>query len=177
MKLKFIKRDDFVNYKKCSMFLGTTSCDRKCCKENNLPCSTCQNYPWSNNSIKQFKDEIIIDMYLKDGLEESIVLGGLEPMLQFQELISFIDKFRKVSEDDIVIYTGYYKTELEKEIEILKKYKNIIIKFGRYIPNRKSKIDLTYPKFETNMKLTDSSPTNHIKLIHFFNNHYSRLLL
>ena len=45
MKLKFIKRDDFVNYKKCSMFLGTTSCDWKCCKENNLPCSTCQNYP------------------------------------------------------------------------------------------------------------------------------------
>ena len=80
-------------------------------------------------------------MYLKDGLEESIVFGGLEPMLQFQELISFIDKFRKISEDDIVIYTGYYKTEVEKEIEILKKYKNIIIKFGRYIPNRKSRYD------------------------------------
>lgn len=141
MKLKFIKRDDFVNYKKCSMFLGTTSCDWKCCKENNLSCSTCQNYSWFNNPIKQFKDEIIIDMYLKDGLEESIVFGGLEPMLQFQELISFIDKFRKVSDDDIVIYTGYYKTEIEKEIKILKKYKNIIIKFGRYIPNRKSKYD------------------------------------
>lgn len=80
-------------------------------------------------------------MYLDDGLEEAIVFGGLEPMLQFQELVSFIDKFRKVSEDDIVIYTGYYKTEIEKEIEILKKYKNIIIKFGRYIPNRKSKYD------------------------------------
>lgn len=141
MKLKFIKRDDFVNYKKCSMFLGATSCDWKCCKENNLPCSTCQNYSWFNNPIKQFKDELIIDMYLKDGLEESIVFGGLEPMLQFQELVSFIDKFRKVSEDDIVIYTGYYKTEIEKEIKILKKYKNIIIKFGRYIPNRKSKYD------------------------------------
>lgn len=141
MKLKFIKRDDFVNYKKCSMFLGTTSCDWKCCKESNIPCSICQNYPWSNNPIKQFKDEIIIDMYLKDGLEESIVFGGLEPMLQFQELVSFIDKFRKVSNDDIVIYTGYYKIEIEKEIEVLKKYKNIIIKFGRYIPNRKSKYD------------------------------------
>lgn len=141
MKLKFIKRDDFVNYKKCSMFLGTTSCDWKCCKENNLPCSTCQNYPWSNNPIKEFDNKDIISMYLKDGLEESIVFGGLEPMLQFQELVSFIDKFRKVSEDDIVIYTGYYKTELEKEIKILKKYKNIIIKFGRYVPNRKSKYD------------------------------------
>ena len=80
-------------------------------------------------------------MYLKDGLEESIVFGGLEPMLQFQELISFIDKFRNISNDDIVIYTGYYKTEIEKEIDILKKYKNIIIKFGRYIPNRQSRYD------------------------------------
>ena len=141
MKLKFIKRDDFVNYKKCSMFLGTTSCDWKCCKESNIPCSICQNYPWSNNPIKEFNNKDIINMYLKDGLEESIVFGGLEPMLQFQELVSFIDKFRKVSEDDIVIYTGYYKTEIEKEIEILKKYKNIIIKFGRYIPNRKNRYD------------------------------------
>ena len=62
-------------------------------------------------------------------------------MLQFQELISFIDKFRKISNDDIVIYTGYYKIEIEKEIEILKKYKNIIIKFGRYIPNRPNRYD------------------------------------
>lgn len=141
MKLKFIKRDDFVNYKKCSMFLGTTSCDWKCCKESNIPCSICQNYPWSNNPIKEFNNKDIINMYLKDGLEESIIFGGLEPMLQFQELVSFIDEFRKVSEDDIVIYTGYYKAEIKKEIEILKKYKNIIIKFGRYIPNRNSRYD------------------------------------
>ena len=141
MKLKFIKRDDFVNYKKCSMFLGTTSCNWKCCKESNIPCSVCQNYPWSNNPIKEFDNKDIINMYLKDGLEESIVFGGLEPMLQFQELVSFIDEFRKISEDDIVIYTGYYESEIEKEIEVLKKYKNIIIKFGRYIPNRNSRYD------------------------------------
>ena len=141
MKLKFIKRDDFVNYKKCSMFLGTTSCNWKCCKESNIPCSVCQNYPWSNNPIKEFDNKDIINMYLKDGLEESIVFGGLEPMLQFQELVSFIDEFRKVSEDDIVIYTGYYESEIEKEIEILKNYKNIIIKFGRYIPNRNNRYD------------------------------------
>lgn len=80
-------------------------------------------------------------MYLNDGLEESIVFGGLEPLLQFNELVSLISKFREKTEDDIVIYTGYYPSEIEKEIEILKKYKNIIIKFGRYIPNRKSRYD------------------------------------
>ena len=141
MKLKFIKRDDFVNYKKCSMFLGTISCDWKCCKENNLPCSICQNYPWSNNPVKEFNNEDIINMYLSDGLEESVVFGGLEPFLQFQELLSFISDFRKVSDDDIVIYTGYYPSEIEKELELLKTFSNIIIKFGRYIPDRPGRYD------------------------------------
>ena len=141
MRLKFIKRDDFVNYKKCSMFLGVTSCDWKCCKENSLPCSICQNYSWSNNPIKEIKDEDIVSMYLDDGLEEAIVFGGLEPLLQFNELVSLISKFRKKTEDDIVIYTGYYPSEVEKEINILKKFSNIIVKFGRYIPNRPDRYD------------------------------------
>ena len=141
MKLKFIKRDDFVNYRKCSMFLGTISCDWKCCKESNLPCSICQNYPWSNNPIKEFDNKDIINMYLKDGLEESIVFGGLEPILQFQEIVLFISEFRKVSEDDIVIYTGYYKEEIKEQINILKNYPNIIIKYGRYIPNMEERFD------------------------------------
>lgn len=141
MRLKFIKRDDFVNYKKCSMFLGVISCDWKCCKENKISCTTCQNYSWSNNPIKDISNKDIINMYQQDELEESIVFGGLEPFLQFQELLSFISDFRKVSDDDIVIYTGYYPSEIEKEITILKKFSNIIIKFGRYIPNRPSRYD------------------------------------
>ena len=141
MRLKFIKRDDFINYKKCSMFLGTTSCDWKCCKESNLPCSICQNYSWSNNPIKDISNKDIINMYQQDELEESIVFGGLEPFLQFEELIAFISEFRKVSNDDVVIYTGYYPSEIEREIDVLKKFKNIIIKFGRYISNRESKYD------------------------------------
>lgn len=80
-------------------------------------------------------------MYLNDGLEESIVFGGLEPLLQFNELVSLISKFREKTEDDIVIYTGYYPSEIEKEINILKKFSNIIIKFGRYIPNRCTRYD------------------------------------
>ena len=143
MKLKFIKRDDFVNYKKCSMFLGTSYCDWKCCKELNLPCSICQNNAWSNNPIKEISNKEIIDMYLSDGLEESIVIGGLEPFLQFEELMSFISTFRKSSNDDIVIYTGYYKTEVEDKVKLLQKFPNIIIKFGRYMPNRKNIFDDT----------------------------------
>ena len=43
--------------------------------------------------------------------------------------------------DDIVIYTGYNLNEIEDKVNILKNYKNIIIKFGRFIPNNKIHYD------------------------------------
>jgi len=141
MRLKFIKDDDFVNYKKCSLFLGTISCTWKCCKEANLPCSICQNYPWSNNEIKEYTDDFIISRYLADPLTKSIVFGGLEPMDQFKELCEFISKFRLLSDDDIVIYTGYNKDEIADEVEVLSTFPNIIIKFGRFVPNSAARFD------------------------------------
>ena len=42
---------------------------------------------------------------------------------------------------DIVIYTGYYKEEIADKIALLSKYKNIIIKYGRYIPNQEKHYD------------------------------------
>ena len=35
----------------------------------------------------------------------------------------------------MVIYTGYYPQEIEEQVKALSSYKNIIIKFGRYVPN------------------------------------------
>lgn len=141
MRLKFIKDDDFVNYKKCSLFLGTISCTWKCCKEANLPCSICQNYPWSNNEIKEYTDDFIISRYLADPLTQAIVFGGLEPMDQFKELCDFIFKFRLLSNDDIVIYTGYNKNEIADEVAVLTTFPNIIIKFGRFVPNSTARFD------------------------------------
>ena len=64
-----------------------------------------------------------------------------EPLLQFNELLSYISYLRRYTLDDIVIYTGYYKHEILQEVNILSQYKNIIVKFGRYIPNQKSIYD------------------------------------
>ena len=50
-------------------------------------------------------------------------------MLQFEEVLEFIKQFRKYSNDDIVIYTGYYPEEIQDKIKELIQYKNIIIKF------------------------------------------------
>jgi hypothetical protein len=46
-------------------------------------------------------------------------------------------------DDDVVIYTGYTKEELtEKQyLELLKEFGNLVIKYGRYLPNNKRHYD------------------------------------
>ena len=52
-----------------------------------------------------------------------------------------IHAFREKTDDDIVVYTGYNKEEIPEHLMILKKYKNIIMKYGRYIPNKEKHFD------------------------------------
>ena len=49
--------------------------------------------------------------------------------------------FRKESQDDIVIYTGYKKEEIPHIVKQLMNYPNIIIKFGRFIPDEQYHYD------------------------------------
>ena len=50
---------------------------------------------------------------------------------------------RDKTENDFVIYTGYTKQECEEKgyLTQLSNFSNVIIKFGRYIPNSKSHYD------------------------------------
>lgn len=141
MRLKNIVDEDFINYKNCSMFIGTISCGGKCCIEAGIPLSVCQNDEWRNAKVLDIPDEKIIKRYLDNRYSDCIVFGGLEPFEQYEELLMFIKEFRKVSNDQIIIYTGYEKVELSNQIEELSTYPNIIIKFGRYIPNRDTRFD------------------------------------
>lgn len=139
MKLINIVDEDFINYKKASMFIITCKCSFKCDKEYGT--TICQNSELAKSQSKDFDDDYIVDRYMKNDLTEAIVFGGLEPLDQFDELISLIDKFRKATKDDIVIYTGYNEDEIRPQINKLCTYKNIIVKFGRFIPNSEHKID------------------------------------
>ena len=59
-----------------------------------------------------------------------------------EDLYNLISCVRnKGCNDDIVIYTGFCKNEIFNKIEQLKQFKNIIVKFGRFIPNQKSHYD------------------------------------
>lgn len=143
MRVKTIIDEDFTNYKKASMFIGTISCNGKCCIEANIPLSICQNDGWRCEKAIDIDDKNICERYLNNNLTDAIVIGGLEPFEQFSELCDLIECLRinYHCNDDIVIYTGYNYNEISNNISILKKYSNIIIKYGRFIPNAKSRYD------------------------------------
>lgn len=142
MKLKDIIAEDFINYKLPSMFLISAFCDWKCCKEQNLDISICQNYSVNFEKTLDISPKVLYNMFTNNPITKAIVIGGLEPILQFDEVIEIIDYFRKNNENSpFVIYTGYYPYEISKEINQLKNYNNIIVKFGRYNPNLPCKFD------------------------------------
>lgn len=83
----------------------------------------------------------LITLYKNNSISEAIVFGGLEPFDSWDDMFSLIQVIRHETLDDIVIYTGYREEEIEDKIKILEKIPNIIIKFGRYIPNQKKRYD------------------------------------
>lgn len=141
IRIKFLREEDFVNYKKPAMFIGLPFCSFKCCKEANLPITVCQNHALRESEILEFPISRLILKYMNNPITEAVVFGGLEPLDSFEEVLEFISEFRKISDDDVIIYTGFKEDEIQDKIETLKKYRNIILKIGRYIPNRPSVYD------------------------------------
>ena len=143
MRVKTIVDEDFVNYSKPSMFIGTISCGGKCCLEGGFPLSVCQNDGWRGNAPIDIRDEVIVKRYLQNQITHAIVLGGLEPMEQSDEVLALIKTLREDfgCHDDVVIYTGYYPDEVTAILDKLQVFDNIVVKFGRYVPNMKSRFD------------------------------------
>lgn len=143
MRVKTIVDEDFVNYSKPSMFIGTISCGGKCCLEGGFPLSVCQNDGWRGNAPIDIRDEVIVKRYLQNQITHAIVLGGLEPMEQSDEVLALIKTLREDFDchDDVVIYTGYYPDEVTAILDKLQVFDNIVVKFGRYVPNMKSRFD------------------------------------
>ena len=136
MRLKNVIYEDFVQYKKPCMFISTCFCDWKCCRELNTDICMCQNSPAYETKIVNKHNKALVKKYVENSITKAIVFGGFEPILQFDELIELIRCFREQTNDDIVVFTGYYENEISDKIEELKKFPNIIVKFGRYKPGQ-----------------------------------------
>lgn len=115
------------------MFLIFPFCSFKCDKECGKP--ICQNSALAREPIIEIDALKIIHLYLNNPLTHAVVCGGLEPFDSKDDLYQFITLFRGFSKDPIIIYTGYTEEELENEFSLLKKFGNIIVKFGRFIPD------------------------------------------
>ena len=135
MKIKGLISEDFVNYKKVSMTIMFPHCTFKCGAEH------CQNSPLAKSKTYDIDINETIEKYLNNPITESVVMQGLEPFDSWSDLLLFIEKFREKSQDDICIFTGYEKSEITDRINILKRFPNIIVKTGRYIPNQEKHYD------------------------------------
>ena len=141
MVIKGLIDEDFVNYKKPSMTIEFPYCSFKCDKECGQ--QVCQNSALAQSPNIEIGVIQLVHRYLTNPITKAIVCQGLEPFDSFDDLFSIIHELRCnfMNNDDIVIYTGYKEEEIQNQIIQLSQFSNIIVKFGRYIPNRESKFD------------------------------------
>lgn len=143
MFIKSLIDEDFVNYKKPSMLIGCHSCTFKCDKLAGK--QVCQNGTLANAPNININTKELVNRYLENSYSEAVVFGGLEPFDDIDNVIKFIIELRNKCKDDVVIYTGYTEKEIqnkfEPEFKQLVSLKNIILKYGRFIPNQKKHID------------------------------------
>ena len=133
MKLKGLNEYDICNYRAPSMFLIFPNCSFKCDKECGRP--ICQNSALAHEPEIEVRAIDLIHRYLKNPLTHAIVCGGLEPFDSWDDLWSFICVFRGFSNDPVIIYTGYIEEEIKDKINFLARFGNIIVKFGRFMPD------------------------------------------
>ena len=139
MVIKQLLDEDFVNYKKPSMFIGFSSCTWKCDRECGK--KVCQNGTLATTPNIEIEVKTIVDRYINNPITKAVVCGGLEPLDTWSDLQELIIELRQKTQDDIVIYTGYKKEEIPYAVDWFNLFTNIIVKFGRFVPNQTKHYD------------------------------------
>lgn len=140
MIIKGLIDEDTVNYKKICMTIEFPTCSFKCDKECGLP--VCQNSTLATSPDISIDIDEIVKRYINNPITEAIVYQGLEPFDSWEDLLKLTTILRQYTDDDIVIYTGYTEEESAFWTMSLKGlFKNIVIKYGRYIPNQVQHFD------------------------------------
>lgn len=151
MLIKGVLFEDFVNYKEPVMYIAFPCCSFKCDKENGA--RYCQNWEVARQPDIEISAIDLIERYLSNPITKGVVLSGLEPFDTPQQVLDFVKTFRMLSNDPIIIFTGYTEEELSAghyynddyetnkiNWELLTTY-GIIVKFGRFRPNEERHYD------------------------------------
>lgn len=140
MIIKGIIDEDFINYKKPSMVIQFPKCSFKCEKECGQ--QVCQNGALATAPNIEISVYDLVKRYLHNSITQAIVCAGLEPFDSMDDLLLFINTLRRNGcNDDVVIYTGYNENEMKAFEKIFNMYTNIIIKYGRFIPDQEPHYD------------------------------------
>ena len=121
------------------MFIGFPSCTWKCEKDCGM--RVCQNSALAKAKGIEIEVDELVSRYLNNPITKAVVCGGLEPFDSWRDLKAFISQLRTQTADDLVIYTGYKEEEIINQLQYLQAYSNIVVKFGRFIPNQKPHYD------------------------------------
>lgn len=143
IEVKGIIWQDLVNYKKISTTIMFPTCSFKCDKENGV--QLCQNKGLAAAPSQIVDVNDIIDRHMQNPLTQAIVLQGLEPLDDLFGVYTVAAVLKeKNCKDDLVIYTGYNKDEINPaHLQNIAFFLpgHLIIKWGRYIPNQSPHYD------------------------------------
>lgn len=135
--------EDFVNYKVPGMHIGFPKCSFKC--DFDCGMNVCQNSSLAMAKTIEVDENALCRVYKSNPISECFILAGLEPFDTPDDLYKLLYAIRDNGiEDPVVIYTGYTEEEIAysgNTDKLKSEFKNIIIKFGRFVPNKPHHMD------------------------------------
>ena len=139
MKIKGLTDTNFTDYKLPSLYIATPHCSFKCDKECGR--AVCQNSALAHSITYNVSNAAIAKIYNDNPITKAIVFGGLEP-LDSADLFETINELQAACKiQRVVIYTGYTEEEIQSQFPQLLSLHNLVIKYGRFIPDQKSHFD------------------------------------
>lgn len=139
MEIVGISDINFTDYKLPSLYIATPYCSFKC--EKDCGRAICQNSPLTKYDKISVTVDKLVELYQANPITQSFVFGGLEPLDSPDLLETIVELQARTNPRRVVIYTGYTEEEVLTTHSQILTLPNLIIKYGRFIPDQPSHFD------------------------------------